>query len=88
MDRTITEDPRDDDRRFALRQRCRVDSLEVEHAVAGIVTAKVLDISREGFRLLMPLSVPCGDGIVIHPPIGFDLLKIRDPQMNWYVRRQ
>ena len=77
MDRKSSEDPQHDDRRMALRQRCRVATLVVEHENAGIVTARVLDISRQGFRLQMPLSVPCGDGIVIHPPSGFNLLKIR-----------
>ena len=77
MDGNKNLDPRHDDRRTALRQRCRVDALVVEHPTAGIVTARVLDISRQGFRLLMPYSVPCGDGIVIHPPAGFDLMKIR-----------
>ena len=76
MDSSINLDPRDDDRRLALRQRCRTETLAVEHA-SEIVMARVLDISRQGFRLLMPVCVPCGDEIVIHPPDGFDLLKIR-----------
>jgi len=77
--------PHDDDRRLALRQRCRVATLVVEHASVGIFTATVLDISRQGFRLLMPVSVPCGDEILIHPPAGSDLLKIRATIVRQYI---
>lgn len=65
------------ERRAALRQRCRVETLSVEHDDAGIMTAIVLDLSRDGFRLLLPRPVPCGDEIVLHPPEGAGLLKIR-----------
>ena len=77
MERKSREYPELADRRLALRQNCRVDFLVVEHPTAGIVRTTVLDISRQGFRLLMPVSVPCGDGIIIHPPEGSGLLKIR-----------
>ena len=65
------------DRRYALRQKCRAETLVVEHAGMGTMTAVVLDISREGFRLFLPKSVPCGDEVIIHPPADTDLLKIR-----------
>ena len=65
-----------DDRRSALRQNCRIDSLTLEHASAGTMTALVRDLSREGFRLLLPVPVPCGDEIILYPPSGFELLKI------------
>ena len=65
------------ERRSALRQKCRVKSLVVEHAVAGLISATVLDLSREGFRLLLPASLPCGDEVLVHPPTGAGLLKIR-----------
>jgi hypothetical protein len=65
------------DRRSALRQNCRIDTLIVEHASAGSHTAIVQDLSREGFRLLLPVSLPCGDEVLLHPPAGYELLKIR-----------
>ncbi len=66
-----------DDRRAALRQDCRIDTLIVEHSSAGTMTAIVKDLSREGFRLLIPAPIPCGDEIILYPPSGFELLKIR-----------
>lgn len=77
MDRQGEDKPELDDRRSALRQSSRVETLQVEHATAGVFTANLLDISREGFRLLLPVSVPCGDELLLHPPVGTDLLKIR-----------
>lgn len=77
MDRQMGEVSECADRRSALRQGCRVQSLQVEHPSTGIFTATVLDISREGFRLLLPISVGCGDEILIYPPAGTQLLKIR-----------
>ena len=72
-----SQEIRHDDRRAALRQTSRVESLIVEHATAGTMIATVLDLSREGFRLLLPTSIPCGDELLLHPPVGMDLLKIR-----------
>jgi len=66
-----------DDRRSALRQSCRIDKLTIEHTSTGTMTAIVQDLSREGFRLLIPAAVPCGDEIILYPPSGFELLKIR-----------
>ena len=83
MDRDTEMAARYSDRRSALRQTSRVENLIIEHATIGPVSAIVLDLSREGFRLLLPTSVPCGDEIIIHPPAGMDLLKIRG-----YVVRQ
>ncbi len=77
MDLQRDELPQLGDRRYALRQKCRVETLMIEHACAGLMTAIVLDISREGFRFLLPDSIPCGDEIILHPPPGSDLLKIR-----------
>jgi hypothetical protein len=65
------------DRRSALRQGCRVETLVAEHESAGLMTAVVLDLSRQGFRLVLPVQVHCGDEIILHPPSGYDLLKIR-----------
>ena len=77
MDHLVNELCGSADRRSALRQDSRIPNLSVVHAAIGNMTAIVLDISREGFRLLLPAAVPCGDEILILPPEGTDLLKIR-----------
>src|SRR5438552_17446325 len=77
MDYSITEFADIAERRLALRQKCRVETLEIQHETEGTMTATVLDLSRDGFRLLLPRTVPCGDEIIIHPPAGAGLLKIR-----------
>jgi hypothetical protein len=66
-----------DDRRYALRQKSKVETFLVEHAKLGCHEVRVLDISRNGLRLLMPLCIPCGDEIIIHPPKGTELMKLR-----------
>jgi len=77
MDSVTEEISRFADRRSALRQNCRVQYLTLDHSTAGKLTAIVLDLSREGFRLVLPVAIPCGEEVVIHPPEGMDLLKIR-----------
>src|ERR1051325_2042590 len=62
-----------DDRRIALRQPCQVEILTIEHEELGKHACVVMDISRKGFRLRMPLCIPCGSEITVHPPDGTDL---------------
>lgn len=62
-----------EDRRLALRQPCRVETLVVEHEERGRFECRVVDISRKGIRLLMPVSLPCGSVIRIYPPQGMEL---------------
>src|SRR5262245_14113435 len=66
-----------EDRRDALRQLSKVELVTVEHATLGTLKARVLDISRHGLRMLMPVCIPCGDEIVVHPPQDTELLKLR-----------
>jgi len=66
-----------DDRRDALRQHSKVETLTIEHETVGLVEAKVLDISRRGLRLLLPRVIPCGDEITLHSPPGMDLFMLR-----------
>lgn len=56
------------ERRHVLRQKCRVKTLTIEHLTEGLLKAIVLDLSKDGFRLLLPRSIPSGDLVVIHPP--------------------
>ena len=76
------------DRRDALRQKARVGSVLVEHPVTGTVEAMMLDTSRRGMRLLMPKCVPCGEEIIVHPPSGTDLLRLRAQIIRQRVVKQ
>jgi hypothetical protein len=62
-----------DDRRNALRQKCRAKTLIVEHPQMGMFECPCLDISRKGLKLRMPVCVPCGSEVLIHPPEGTEL---------------
>ena len=73
-----------DDRRNALRQKCRVDMLIIEHAEIGRVGCLVMDISRKGFRLRMPVCIPCGSVVQVHPPHG-ETLRVSEARI---VRQQ
>ena len=58
----------DDDRRDALRQKCIAKTLHVEHAQMGCFECPCVDISRKGLKLRMPVCMPCGSEVLIHPP--------------------
>ncbi len=66
-----------DDRRDALRQRSTVDTLWVESHGQGMHLCSVLDISRKGMRIRMPICLPCGAEMLIHPPIDAALRPAR-----------
>ena len=73
MSKVICDRPTIDDRRDALRQKCRVYSLMVEHPSTGIVECICMDISRKGLKLRMPVCIPCGSEITVHPPEAMGL---------------
>ncbi len=62
-----------DDRRDALRQKCKAKSLIIESSSGQLIECPVADISRKGLRLMMPVCLPCGSEILIHPPQGVEL---------------
>lgn len=62
-----------DDRRNALRQKCRAKTLLVEHPQLGTFECPCIDISRKGLKLRMPVCVPCGSEVLIHPPKDTEL---------------
>lgn len=71
------EEARPEDKRLALRQKSWAPFLMVEHPTFGLTAARVGDISREGLRLEMPVAIPCGEEIIIHPPADTELLRLR-----------
>jgi hypothetical protein len=77
-----------DDRRNALRQRSVVDTLLVEHAELGTCVCKVMDLSRKGMRLRMPVCIPCGSEILIYPPKGTDLRISKAEIVRQYIVRK
>ncbi len=62
-----------DDRRDALRQKCKAKTLRVEHPQLGSFECPCVDISRKGLKLRMPICIPCGSEILIYPPPDADL---------------
>ena len=61
-----------DDKRDALRQPCVVSKVTIEYQQMRY-ECMVMDISRTGMRLRMPICLPCGSNIMILPPTGFEL---------------
>ena len=57
-----------EDRRDALRQDSRVMTLIAEHAECGRFMCQVVDVSRRGMRLRIPVSLPDGSEITVYPP--------------------
>lgn len=66
---TITSEIVNEDRRDALRQEPRIITLIAEHEERGRFVCQLMDVSRRGMRLRMPVSLPNGSEIVVHPPI-------------------
>ncbi len=66
-----------EDRRVALRQPCREETLDIEHPTLGRHTARVLDISRSGVRIAMDVCIPCGEGVLVLAPPERGLLNCR-----------
>ena len=73
MAHAATKEPLADDRRDALRQKCRAKTLVIEHPYLGRFECACVDISRKGLKLRMPVCIPCGSEILIHPPEGMEL---------------
>ena len=73
-----------EDRRDALRQESRVINLIAEHEERGRFMCEVTDVSRRGMRLRMPVCLPCGSEITIHPPYNESL----KPSQAKIIRQQ
>ncbi len=65
----LTLDIVKEDRRDALRSDSRVMTLIAEHEQRGRFMCQVVDVSRRGMRLRMPISLPDGSEITVHPPM-------------------
>ena len=66
---TMTTEIPQEDRRDALRQESRMITLIAEHDERGRFVCQLMDVSRRGLRLRMPVSLPNGSEIIVHPPI-------------------
>jgi hypothetical protein len=66
---TMTTEIAQEDRRDALRQESRVITLIAEHAERGRFMCQVMDVSRRGMRLRIPVNLPNGSEILVNPPM-------------------
>ena len=90
----LTIETMKEDRRDALRQDSRVVTLIAEHAERGRFMCQVVDVSRRGMRLRMPISLPDGSEITVYPPVHESLKPspakiirqqvVEDGDATWY----
>ena len=90
----LTIETMEEDRRDALRQGSRVVTLIAEHAERGRFMCQVVDVSRRGMRLRMPISLPDGSEITVYPPVHESLKPspakiirqqiVEDGDATWY----